>query len=99
MWFGVTEHKEYILNRVKLDKKELEDTLYENLTIFLESLEEKGVQNIQKDVKISTSGSMLILSGELIFTTPNMLREEINTSIGTELDNGQYNSVIDGNER
>ena len=99
VWFGVTEHKEYILNRVKLDKKELEDTLYENLTIFLESLEEKGVQNIQKDVKISTSGSMLILSGELIFTTPNMLREEINTSIGTELDNGQYNSVIDGNER
>lgn len=99
VWFGVTEHKEYVLNRVKLDKKVLEETLYENLTIFLESLEEKGVQNIQKDVKISTSGSMLILSGELIFTTPNMLREEINTSMGTELNNGEYNSVINGNER
>ncbi len=99
VWFGVTEHKEYVLNRVKLDKKVLEETLYENLTIFLESLEEKGVQNIQKDVKISTSGSMLILSGELIFTTPNMLREEINTSMGMELNNGEYNSVIDGNER
>ncbi len=99
VWFGVTEHKEYVLNHIKLDEKVLEETLYENLTIFLESLEEKGVQNIQKDVKISTSGSMLILSGELIFTTPNMLREEINTSMGTELNNGEYNSVINGNER
>lgn len=99
VWFGVSEHKEYVLNRVKLDEKVLEETLYENLTIFIESLEEKGVQNIQKDVKISTSGSMLILSGELIFTTPNMLREEINTSMGTELNNGEYNSVINGNER
>ncbi len=99
VWFGVTEHKEYVITRVKLDEKVLEECLYENLTIFLESLEEKGVQIIQKDVKISTSGSMLILSGELIFTTPNMLREEINTSMGTELNNGEYNSVIDGNER
>lgn len=99
VWFGMGEQKEYVLNRVKLDKSVLEAQLYENLTLFLKSLEEKGVQNIQKDVKISTSGSMLILSGELTFTNSNMLREEINASIGTELTDGEHNSVIDGNER
>lgn len=98
VWFGVKEHKEYEIIRVKKDKIVQEEQLYENLDLFLQTLEEKGVQNIQKDVKISTSGSMLILSGELIFTDTNMLREEINPSIGTELTNGQYNSVIDGNE-
>lgn len=99
VWFGVGEQKEYVLNRVKLDKSVLEAQLYENLTLFLESLEEKGVQNIQKDVKISTSGSMLILSGELTFTSSTMLREEINASMRTELTDDEHNSVIDGNER
>lgn len=99
VWIGRGEYKEYELNRIKPDKKVLEAQLYENLDLFLESLEEKGVQNIQKDVKISTSGSMLILSGDLTFTNPNMLREEIDASIGTELENGQYNSVDNGDER
>lgn len=99
VWYGREEHREYVLNRVKLDKSVLEAQLYENLIFFLKSLEEKGVQNIQKDVKISTSGSMLILSGELTFTSSNMLREEINASIRTELTDGEHNSVIDGNER
>ncbi len=99
VWFEVKEHREYEIQRVKKDKTLQEAQLYENLDLFLQTLEEKGVQNIQKDVKISTSGSLLILSGELIFTDSNMLREEINSSIGTELENGQYNSVVDGNER
>lgn len=99
LWIGYGEYKEYALNRIKPDKKALEAQLYENLDLFLESLEEKGVQNIQKDVKISTGGSMLILSGDLTFTNPNMLRKEIDASIGTELENGQYNSVDNGNER
>lgn len=99
VWFGSKEYKEYEIIRVKKDKTVLEVQLYENLDIFLESLEEKGVQNIQKDVKIGTSGSMLTLSGDLTLTNPNMLRQEINASIGTELENGQYNSVINGDER
>ncbi len=101
VWYGKKEYKEYKLYRVERDKNVLEDILYENLAFFLESLEEKGVQNIQKDVKISTSGSMLTLSGGLLMTTSNMHKEEINASIGigTESENGQYNSVIHGNER
>ncbi len=98
VWFGCGERKEYVLNNIKQDKNTLEAKLYENLDFFLQSLEEKGVQNIQKDVKISTSGSMLILSGELTNVNSNMIREEINASIGTELENGQYNSVVNGNE-
>ncbi|MBO5342662.1 MAG: sporulation protein YqfD [Lachnospiraceae bacterium] len=99
LWYGTKEYKEYEIIKVKKDKKELESKLYENLEIFLESLEEKGVQNIQKDVKIGTSGSMLTLSGNLILENSNMLRREINASIGTELENGQYNSIINGDER
>ena len=99
IWFGVKEHKEYEIVRVKKQQKDLETQLYENLDLFLESLEEKGVQNIKKDVKISTSGSMLILSGELNLVETVMLEKEINPSIRMELINGQYDSVVNGDER
>lgn len=99
VWFGTGEYKEYVLQRTKADKTMVNDQLYENLELFLENLEEKGVQNIQKDVKISTSGSMHILSGELIFTTSDMQRGELDTSIGMELIDGEYSTVINGNER
>ncbi|MBQ7765733.1 MAG: sporulation protein YqfD [Lachnospiraceae bacterium] len=99
VWFGNKEHKEYEISKVKKEQKELEGQLYENLDLFLKSLEEKGVQNIQKDVKISTSGSMLILSGELMFTNSRMLEEEIDPSIRMEFINGQHDSVDNGDER
>lgn len=99
VWFGTKEHLEYEIHPVKKDKNELEKQLYENLTVFLETLEEKGVQNMQKDVKISTSGSMLILSGELQLVDTVMLREEINASARTELINGQHDTIDNGNER
>lgn len=98
VWFGVKEYCEYEIIPVKKDKKVLEEQLYENLTLFLESLEEKGVQNMQKDVKISTSGSMLVLSGELQLVDSVMLREEIDPSIRTELINGQHNTINNGDE-
>ena len=53
---------------------------------------------MQKDVKIGTSGSMLTLSGELYFVDSNLLREEINPATRTELFDGQYNSVNNGDE-
>lgn len=99
VWFGVGERREYELTRVKMDEETAETILNENLALFLKTLEEKGVQNLQKDVKISISGSMLILSGTLTLADTNMLREEINASIGTELENGQYNTTINGDER
>ncbi len=99
VWFGVAEYKEYDLQRTQADKTMINDQLYENLELFLENLEEKGVQNIQKDVKISTSGSMRILSGELVLTTSDMQRGELDTSIGMELIDGEYSTVINGNER
>lgn len=98
VWFGIGEHKEYHFMRVKAEQKDLEAILYERLDLFLESLEEKGVQNIQKDVKISIGGSVLILSGELTITDSAMQREEISAPLGTELENDQYNSVVNGNE-
>lgn len=99
VWIGKGECQEYILQRSEADKNMLKQQLYENLEIFLANLEEKGVQNIQKDVKISTSGSMHILSGELIFTTSDMQRGEIDTSLGMEFMNGEYSTIDDGNER
>ena len=98
VWFGVKEHKEYEIIREKKDLKVLEAQLCENLDLFMKSLEEKGVQNIQKDVKISTSGSMLILRGELYLVDSVMLREEIDPSIRMEFVNGQHNSVNNGDE-
>ncbi len=98
VWFYQKTHKEYDFVRVKKDKSALEAQLYENLSLFLKSLEEKGVQNMQKDVKIGTSGSMLTLSGELYFVDSNLLREEINPATRTELLDGQYNSVNNGDE-
>lgn len=98
IWIGSGEYKEYEWIRTKPPQAVLEEQLYSNLSFFLKTLEEKGVQNIKKDVKISTSGSRLILSGELTFTDSNILREEINTYTGTELENGQYYSADNGNE-
>lgn len=99
IWIGTGTKKEYVYQRVERAETILKNQLYENLELFLESLEEKGVQNIQKDVKISISGSMLILSGELRFADSDLRREEITASMRTELENGQYNTVVNGNER
>ncbi len=88
VWYGFGIQKEYEINRVKTNENVLKEQLYEKLELFLKSLEEKGVQNIQKDVKISISGSMLILSGELNFEDSNLLRKEITASMETELIDG-----------
>ena len=98
IWIGVGEHKEYVLTRKKINEDAGKVLLEEELSIFLKTLEEKGVQNLQKDVKISISGSMLIMSGEILYADTNVLREELNASFGTELENGQYNSIVNGNE-
>ena len=99
VWFGKKEHKEYEIIKTKMIQNDLEEQLFENLDLFLKTLEEKGVQNIQKDVKISISGSMLILSGELTFTNSRMLEEEIDPSRRMEFMNGQHDSVVNGDER
>ncbi len=67
---GSYTYREYRNVEHEYTLEEAESLLNENLLLFLETLEEKGVQIIEKDVKIDTSDSEWILQGEFLVREP-----------------------------
>lgn len=63
---GSYTYREYQNVEHEYTLEQAETLLEENLLHFLTTLEEKGVQIIEKDVKIDTSGSGWILQGEFL---------------------------------
>lgn len=62
---GTVTEREYQIFETKYSKNEAKSILLKNLMIFLESLSEKGVQIIEKNVKIEENELTMKISGEI----------------------------------
>ena len=62
-YYGFVVHREYLPVEAVYQEKKAESMLNEALSKNIVSLEEKGVQIIQKDVKIEAVGNMLVMDG------------------------------------
>lgn len=78
IYFGSSSHREYQNVEYEYSLSQAEEELNKKLSVFLTSLEEKGVQIIEKDVKIDTSGNAWVISGEFL------VREKVGTSVAVE---------------
>ena len=70
VFLGSITYREYQNVEFKYTLQEAKDVLNENLISFIASLEEKGVQIIEKNVKIDTDSSGWIVSGEFLVQEP-----------------------------
>ena len=70
IFFGKITYREYQNVEYDYTLQEAKDILNEKLILFLTSLEEKGVQIIEKNVKIDTDGSSWIVKGEFLVWEP-----------------------------
>lgn len=75
VWQGSYTYREYKNVEHEYTLEQAETLLAEKLRTFLASLEEKGVQIIEKDVKIDTNGGSWVISGQ--FT----VREAVGRSV------------------
>ena len=62
-YYGFEVHREYLPVEAVYQENKAEALLNEKLSKNIVSLEEKGVQIIQKDVKIEAVGNMLVMDG------------------------------------
>ena len=62
-YYGFVVHREYLPVEAVYQEKKAESMLNEALSKNIVSLEEKGVQIIQKDVRIEAVGNMLVMDG------------------------------------
>lgn len=78
VYIGSYTYREYLNVEYEYSLDEAREQLNEKLLAFLASLEEKGVQIIEKDVKIDTNGSSWVISGQFI------VREAVGESVVIE---------------
>ena len=69
-YLGSYTYREYMNVEYAYSPEEAQKLLNEKLVTFLASLEEKGVQIIEKDVKIDTSGDSWVISGQFLVQEP-----------------------------
>ena len=77
LFAGTYTHREYMNVESEYSLEEARDLLNEKLITFIASLEEKGVQIIEKDVKIDTSDNSWVLSAQFIIREP--VEERVDT--------------------
>lgn len=70
VFFGTYTNREYQNVEHKYTLDEAEELLKQKIIAFLTSLEEKGVQIIEKDVKIDTDSNSWVISGEFLVQEP-----------------------------
>ena len=75
--FGKITYREYQKTEYLRDDSEAKEILQEKISDFLESLGEKGVQIISKDVKIETKCDGWVAHGELV------VQEKVGTQVDT----------------
>ena len=75
--FGKITYREYQKTEYLHDDSEAKEILQEKISDFLESLDEKGVQIISKDVKIETKCDGWVARGELV------VQEKVGTQVDT----------------
>lgn len=74
--FSIETFKEYILQDAKYDKEEAVRLMNEKLEQFCSDLEKKGVQILEKDVRIDCNGENCIASGNLVILNREQNRGE-----------------------
>lgn len=83
VFWGSVTHREYQNVEYCYTPEEAKAILNQKLMVFLASLEEKGVQIIEKNVRIDTDGSAWAAAGEFLVREPvGMGTETIKTDIG-----------------
>lgn len=75
IFYGVTTYREYQNVEHEYTLKQAEEILLEKCNIFLKTLNEKGVQILEKNVKIDTKDGMWIIKGDFV------VREFIGVSV------------------
>ncbi len=66
IFFGSLTHREYLNVEYEYTLEEAETLLNKKIVTFITSLEEKGVQIIEKNVKIDTNGEGWVVTGEFL---------------------------------
>lgn len=79
LFWGCYTHREYLNVEYDYTPEEAKALLQEKINTFLVTLQEKGVQIIEKDVKIDTSGGQWVVKGELL------IREAAGVSLDTTI--------------
>lgn len=79
VYFGSVTHREYQNMEYEYTLEEARDLLNEKLRLFLTSLEEKGVQIIEKNVRIDTNDGMWVIEGSFL------VREAVGKSVDTTI--------------
>ncbi len=70
VYWGDYTYREYLDVEYRYSPEEAQELLNEKLNTFLTSLEEKGVQILEKDVRIDTSGEEWLMYGEFLVQEP-----------------------------
>lgn len=70
VYFGTYTHREYLNMEYEYTLEEATEALNKKINTFIITLNEKGVQIIEKNVKIDTNGGMWILSGDFLVQEP-----------------------------
>ncbi len=79
VYFGSVTYREYQNVEYEYTLEEARDLLNEKLRLFLTSLEEKGVQIIEKNVRIDTNDGMWVIEGSFL------VREAAGKSVDTTI--------------
>lgn len=79
IYFGCYTHREYQNVEYEYTLEEARELLNKKLNVFLTSLNEKGVQIIEKNVRIDTNSGMWVIDGDFL------VREAAGESADTEI--------------
>ena len=86
LYFGNVTHREYVNVEREYTLEQAEQLLNEKIITFLASLEEKGVQIIEKNVKIDTnSNSWVVVAEVLVHEAVGTTRETVESETGENI--------------
>ena len=84
VYYGTYEAREYIVVEKKYTKEEIAEIANTKLNLYYESLSQKGVQILQKDVKIEYNANNWGISGDFVVNVAQMekiYREQVENTI------------------
>ena len=91
IYFGVNYRKEYILENAEYSKEDVQKILSRKFVLFCSELEKKGVQIIEKNVKIHIDENQAAATGSLSLVEPLIKSADI------ELERNYINGTVRNN--
>lgn len=89
LYWGTYTYREYLNIEYEYTLEEATEKLNEKLASFLASLEEKGIQMVEKDVKIDTNGGSWVVSGEFVVREPVGKSAAVERTVIGETEHGE----------